>query len=184
MTIARPSTPANHFHLLRRQAYARPRRPLVVFTPKAMLRLRDATSSVEDFTGGRFQPVIDDQQVQDAGAVTRVLLHSGKVHYDLKAEIAKRERTDVALVRVEQLYPLPVDAINAAVDRYPNAELVWVQEEPLNQGAWPFVHLVLPRHLHGKTLKVVGRPQSASPATGSAKRSARELTAILETALG
>nr|WP_231945545.1 multifunctional oxoglutarate decarboxylase/oxoglutarate dehydrogenase thiamine pyrophosphate-binding subunit/dihydrolipoyllysine-residue succinyltransferase subunit [Agrococcus carbonis] len=184
MTVARPSTPANHFHLLRRQAYARPRRPLVVFTPKAMLRLRDATSSVEEFTSGRFQTVIDDQQVQDAGAVTRVLLHSGKIHYDLKAELAKRGRSDVALVRVEQLYPLPIDEINAVVDRYPNAELVWVQEEPLNQGAWPFVHLVLPRHLHGRTLKVVGRPQSASPATGSAKRSARELTTILESALG
>jgi multifunctional 2-oxoglutarate metabolism enzyme len=184
MTIARPSTPANHFHLLRRQAYARPRRPLVVFTPKAMLRLRDATSAVEDFTNGRFQPVIDDRQVQDDGAVTRVLLHSGKVHYDLKAELAKRGRSDIALVRVEQLYPLPIDEINAAVDRYPNAELVWVQEEPLNQGSWPFIHLALPRHLHGRTLKVVGRAASASPATGSAKRSAQELTAILESALG
>ncbi len=184
MTIARPSTPANHFHLLRRQAYARPRRPLVVFTPKAMLRLRDATSPVEDFTTGRFRPVIDDRQVQDPGAVTRVLLHSGKVHYDLKAELAKRGRTDIALVRVEQLYPLPIDEINGTVDRYPNASLVWVQEEPLNQGAWPFVHLALPRHLHGRTLKVVGRPPAASPATGSAKRSAQELATILESALG
>ena len=183
MTIARPSTPANHFHLLRRQAYARPRRPLVVFTPKAMLRLRDATSPVEDFTTGRFQTVIDDQQVQDAGAVTRVLLHSGKVHYDLKAELAKRGRTDIALVRVEQLYPLPIDEINAVVDRYPGAELVWVQEEPLNQGSWPFIHLALPRHLHGRTLRVVGRAPSASPATGSAKRSARELATILESSL-
>ncbi|WP_405218135.1 multifunctional oxoglutarate decarboxylase/oxoglutarate dehydrogenase thiamine pyrophosphate-binding subunit/dihydrolipoyllysine-residue succinyltransferase subunit [Agrococcus sp. Ld7] len=184
MTIARPSTPANHFHLLRRQAYSLPRRPLVVFTPKAMLRLRDATSAVEDFTSGRFQPVIDDQQVQEAGAVKRVLLHSGKIHYDLKAELAKRGRTDVALVRVEQLYPLPIDEINAAVDRYPDAQLVWVQEEPLNQGSWPFVHLALPRHLHGRTLRVVGRPQSASPATGSAKRSARELATILDSAIG
>ncbi|WP_307864176.1 multifunctional oxoglutarate decarboxylase/oxoglutarate dehydrogenase thiamine pyrophosphate-binding subunit/dihydrolipoyllysine-residue succinyltransferase subunit [Agrococcus sp. TF02-05] len=184
MTIARPSTPANHFHLLRRQAYARPRRPLIVFTPKAMLRLRDATSGLEDFTSGSFQTVIDDQQVQDPAAVTRVLLHSGKIHYDLKAEAAKRGRSDVALVRVEQLYPLPIDEINDAVDRYPNAQLVWVQEEPLNQGAWPFMHLALPRHLHGRTLKVVGRPASASPATGSAKRSSQELAAILESALG
>lgn len=184
MTIARPSTPANHFHLLRRQAYARPRRPLVVFTPKAMLRLRDATSPVEDFTSGRFQPVLDDRQVQDPQAVTRVLLHSGKIHYDLKAELAKRGRTDIALVRVEQLYPLPIDEINAAVDRYPNASLLWVQEEPLNQGAWPFMHLALPRHLHGRTLKVAGRAPSASPATGSAKRSAQELAAILESVLG
>ncbi|WP_413319374.1 multifunctional oxoglutarate decarboxylase/oxoglutarate dehydrogenase thiamine pyrophosphate-binding subunit/dihydrolipoyllysine-residue succinyltransferase subunit [Agrococcus sp. 1P02AA] len=184
MTIARPSTPANHFHLLRRQAYARPRRPLIVFTPKAMLRLRDATSSVEDFTTGRFQTVIDDKQVQDPESVTRVLLHSGKLHYDLKAELAKRGRSDIALVRIEQLYPLPVDEINATVDRYPNAELIWVQEEPLNQGSWPFMHFALPRHLHGRTLRVIGRAQSASPATGSAKRSARELASILESALG
>src|SRR5690606_27289286 len=105
-------------------------------------------------------------------------------HYDLKAELAKRGRTDIALVRVEQLYPLPIDEINAAVDRYPNASLLWVQEEPLNQGAWPFMHLALPRHLHGRTLKVAGRAPSASPATGSAKRSAQELAAILESVLG
>lgn len=183
MTIARPTTPANHFHLLRRQAYARPRRPLVVFTPKAMLRLRDATSQVEDFTTGRFQTVIDDARIADPSKVRRVLLHSGKVHYDLKAEITKRGIDDVALVRVEQLYPLPVDEINAIVDRYPEAELVWAQEEPLNQGAWPFVHLMLPRHLHGRTLKVVSRASSASPATGSAKRSAQELAALVEAAL-
>src|SRR5690606_36071348 len=100
MTIARPSTPAASFHLLRRQAYSRPRRPLVVFSPKAMLRLRGATSDIADFTTGRFEPVIDDANVADKGAVKRVVLHSGKIHYDLKAEVEKRGISDVALVRV------------------------------------------------------------------------------------
>ncbi|WP_144718714.1 multifunctional oxoglutarate decarboxylase/oxoglutarate dehydrogenase thiamine pyrophosphate-binding subunit/dihydrolipoyllysine-residue succinyltransferase subunit [Agrococcus jejuensis] len=184
MIVARPSTPASYFHLLRRQAYQRPRRPLIVFTPKAMLRLRDAVSPVEDFETGTFQPVIDDAKV-DSSKVRRVLLHSGKIHYDIATEMAKREIDDVALVRLEQLYPLDVDAINAALDRYDGAELVWVQEEPLNQGAWPSVHYSLPRHLHhGRTIRAIGRTASASPATGSPKRSAAELAQILDEALG
>ncbi len=182
MTIARPSTPASYFHLLRRQAYARPRRPLVVFTPKAMLRLRGATSEVADFTNGRFEPVIDDATVVDAGAVRRVLLHAGKIHYDLKTEIEKRGTTGVALVRLEQYYPLPEAQLRAALDRYPNAEVVWVQDEPENQGAWPF--LALETQKRGmKPMRVVSRPASASPATGSTKRSAQEHADIMDAAL-
>jgi 2-oxoglutarate dehydrogenase E1 component len=182
MTIARPSTPASYFHLLRRQAYARPRRPLVVFTPKAMLRLRGATSEVADFTNGRFEPVIDDATVVDAGAVRRVLLHAGKIHYDLKSEIEKRGTTGVALVRLEQYYPLPEAQLRAALDRYPNAEVVWVQDEPENQGAWPF--LALETQKRGmKPMRVVSRPASASPATGSSKRSAQEHADIMDAAL-
>ena len=140
MTIARPSTPASYFHLLRRQAYARPRRPLIVFTPKSMLRLRGATSEVADFTIGTFEPVIDDARIQDPSTVKRVLLHSGKIHYDLLAEVEKRDDSGAfALVRMEQFYPLPVAELHAVLDRYPNAELVWVQDEPENQGAWPFM---------------------------------------------
>ncbi|WP_157155501.1 MULTISPECIES: multifunctional oxoglutarate decarboxylase/oxoglutarate dehydrogenase thiamine pyrophosphate-binding subunit/dihydrolipoyllysine-residue succinyltransferase subunit [unclassified Diaminobutyricimonas] len=183
MTIARPSTPASYFHLLRRQAYARPRRPLVVFTPKAMLRLRGATSEVADFTSGRFEPVIDDALVTDKAAVKRVLLHAGKLHYDLKTEVEKRGQTDVALVRLEQYYPLPAAQLTAVLDEYPNAEVMWVQEEPENQGAWPFIGLELPRHLGGRALSVSSRPASASPATGSNKRSAQEQTALIEKAL-
>ena len=182
MTIARPSTPASYFHLLRRQAYARPRRPLVVFTPKAMLRLRGATSEVADFTNGRFEPVIDDATVVDAGAVRRVLLHAGKIHYDLTSEIEKRGTTGVALVRLEQYYPLPEAQLRAALDRYPNAEVVWVQDEPENQGAWPF--LALETQKRGmKPMRVVSRPASASPATGSSKRSAQEHADIMDAAL-
>ncbi|HWI31310.1 MAG TPA: multifunctional oxoglutarate decarboxylase/oxoglutarate dehydrogenase thiamine pyrophosphate-binding subunit/dihydrolipoyllysine-residue succinyltransferase subunit [Microbacterium sp.] len=183
MTVARPSTPASHFHLLRRQAYARPRRPLVVFTPKAMLRLRGATSPVEDFTSGRFEPVLDDVRSLDASAVKRVLLHSGKIHWDLKAELEKNPNPEIALVRLEQFYPAPVAELNAVVDRYPNAQLVWVQDEPENQGAWPFIALEVVKHLHGRTIRRVSRAAAASPATGSPKVHAIEHAALMKKAL-
>lgn len=182
MTVARPSTPASYFHLLRRQAYARPRRPLIVFTPKAMLRLRGATSDVADFTSGKFQPVVDDPTITDPASVKRVLLHSGKLHYDLLAERDKLDVKNIALVRVEQYYPLPLRELIEVLGRYPNAELVWVQEEPENQGAWPFICLELLR-VGKRTIEVVSRPASASPATGSSKRSAIEHASILERAL-
>ena len=178
MTIARPSTPASYFHLLRRQAYQRPRKPLVVFTPKAMLRLKGASSAVEDFTSGVFQPVLGDHTA-DASQVTRVLLHAGKIHYDLKAEKEKLQANNVALVRLEQFYPLPEDELRAEMAKYPNAEFVWIQDEPENQGAWPFLALeALGRAL--PSMRVISRPASASPATGSSKRSNDELRLILD----
>ena len=184
MTIARPSTPASYFHLLRRQAYARPRRPLVVFTPKSMLRLRGATSDVVDFTQGRFEPVIDDARIQDPSTVKRVLLHSGKIHYDLLNEVSKRGDSGAfALVRLEQYYPLPMDQLRPVLARYPEAELMWVQEEPENQGAWPFLAVELAPQLDGRPLRLSSRPASASPATGSSKRSAAEQTALIAKAL-
>ena len=183
MTVARPSTPASFFHLLRRQAYARPRRPLIVFTPKAMLRLRSATSRIEDFTTGRFQPVIDDDRTIDKNAVKRVLLHAGKIHWDLKAELDKKPNPEIALVRLEQYYPAPIDELNAIIDSYPNAQLVWVQEEPENQGAWPFIALEVVKHLHGRTISRVSRASAASTATGSPKVHAIEQSALLEQAL-
>ncbi len=184
MTVARPSTPASYFHLLRRQAYARPRRPLVVFTPKAMLRLRGASSDVADFTSGKFEPVIDDARLTDKSAVKRVVLVSGKLYYDLLAEVDKRQQTDVALVRLEQYYPMPKPQLDAVLDRYPNAELLWAQEEPGNQGAWPFICLEVAKYLKpGRTITVASRPASASPATGSSKRSAKELVELIDHAL-
>lgn len=183
MIVARPSTPASHFHLLRRQAYARPRRPLIVFTPKAMLRLRGASSPVEDFTTGRFEPVLDDDRGVDKAAVRRVLLHSGKIHWDLKAELDKKPNPEIALVRLEQLYPAPIDELNRVIDGYPDAELVWVQDEPENQGAWPFIALEVVKHLHGRTIRRVSRAAAASTATGSPKVHAREQAAIIEKAL-
>ncbi|MBW9093808.1 multifunctional oxoglutarate decarboxylase/oxoglutarate dehydrogenase thiamine pyrophosphate-binding subunit/dihydrolipoyllysine-residue succinyltransferase subunit [Microbacterium jejuense] len=183
MTVARPSTPASYFHLLRRQAYARPRRPLVVFTPKAMLRLRGATSPVEDFLTGRFEPVLDDDRGVDKSAVKRVLLHAGKIHWDLRAELDKNPNPAVALVRLEQYYPAPIDELNAVIDSYPNAELVWVQDEPENQGAWPFIALEVVKHLNGRTISRISRASAASTATGSPKVHAAEQAAILQEAL-
>jgi 2-oxoglutarate dehydrogenase E1 component len=183
MTIARPSTPASYFHLLRRQAYARPRRPLIVFTPKSMLRLRGATSDVQEFTTGRFQPVLDDPRISDPGAVRRILLHAGKLHYDLVAELEKRDdAASFALVRLEQYYPLPAGELAAVIARYPHARTMWVQEEPENQGAWPFLSMELARLL-GVHADVASRPASASPAAGSTKRSAAEQVELLSKAL-
>jgi 2-oxoglutarate dehydrogenase complex dehydrogenase (E1) component-like enzyme len=166
MTVAVCSTPANWFHLLRRQGLSPVRRPLIAFTPKSLLRLKAAVSQLEDFTEGTFAPVIGDQYA-DPGKVRRVLLCSGKVYYDLAAKRTADDRGGVAIVRVEQLYPLPADEINAELDRFPDAELVWVQEEPANQGGWPFMALNLPEHLGGRALLRASRPASASPAVGS-----------------
>ncbi|WP_406249665.1 multifunctional oxoglutarate decarboxylase/oxoglutarate dehydrogenase thiamine pyrophosphate-binding subunit/dihydrolipoyllysine-residue succinyltransferase subunit [Microbacterium sp. M] len=183
MIVARPSTPASYFHLLRRQAYARPRKPLVVFTPKAMLRLRGATSPVEDFTQGRFEPVVDDARGLDRAAVKRVLVHSGKIHWDLRAELDKNPNPEVALVRLEQLYPTPIDGLKAITDSYPNAELVWVQDEPENQGAWPFLALAFAEVPGPRQFRTVARAASASPATGSSKVHALEQADLLKRAL-
>ncbi len=183
MTVARPSTPASYFHLLRRQAYARPRRPLVVFTPKAMLRLRGASSSVADFTSGKFEPVLDDARITDPAAVKRVLLHAGKIHWDLRSELDKKPNDEIALVRLEQYYPLPVAELKEVTARYPDAELVWVQDEPENQGAWPFIALEASKHLGSRSIRVVSRAAAASPATGSAKRHAAEQANLLAEAL-
>ncbi len=174
MTVAQPSTPASHFHLLRRQAYSTPKRPLIVFAPKSMLRLKAASSPVEDFTNGTFKPVIDEIRPLDKSAVTRVLFCSGKVYWDLLAEAEKRNDTTTAIVRVEQLYPTPVDEIKATYAQYPNAELFWVQDEPANQGPWTYIGLFLPKYMNGQVATLVSRPASASPATGSAKTHAAE----------
>ncbi|MDT7728458.1 MAG: multifunctional 2-oxoglutarate metabolism enzyme [Actinomycetota bacterium] len=172
MTVAVPSTPANYFHLLRRHALDGVNRPLVVFTPKSMLRNKAATSKVEDFTDQtKFMSVIDDVEVDPAKA-RKVLLTSGKLYWELVAERAKREVDDVAIVRIEQYYPLPKKKLLAALDRFTNAsEIVWVQEEPENQGAWPFFGLNLPRkfpELLGK-LQVAARRPMAAPSAGSSK---------------
>jgi multifunctional 2-oxoglutarate metabolism enzyme len=166
MTVAICSTPANYFHLLRRQGLSPVRRPLVAFTPKSLLRHKAAVSQIDEFTDGRFDPVIGDSTV-DAATVRRVVLCSGRIYYDLAATRAQQGREDVAIVRVEQLYPLPAEAIRMELDRYPDAEIVWVQEEPANQGAWPFMALNLPEHLGGRALLRVSRRAAASPAVGS-----------------
>lgn len=182
MIVTRPSTPANYFHLLRRQAYQRPRKPLVVFSPKSMLRLRGATSSVEDFTTGGFQPVIDDAQAE-AAKVTRVILTSGKVYYDLRGALDKQPDPRIAIVRVEQYYPMPAMELGRILSNYPGAELVWVQDEPENQGAWPFISLALAKHLANDKIRAITRKASAAPSTGSAKVHAVEQEYLIRRAL-
>ncbi|WP_435829099.1 multifunctional oxoglutarate decarboxylase/oxoglutarate dehydrogenase thiamine pyrophosphate-binding subunit/dihydrolipoyllysine-residue succinyltransferase subunit [Saccharopolyspora shandongensis] len=173
MTVAMPSTPANYFHLLRRHALDNIHRPLVVFTPKSMLRLKAASSPVEDFTdGSKFTSVIDDPAQPDPANVRNVVLCTGKLYYELAAHRDKEGITDTAIVRLEQLYPLPHRKLGALFERYPNATSIrWTQEEPANQGAWPFLGLALPElfpQLVGKLQRVSRRPMAA-PATGMAK---------------
>jgi 2-oxoglutarate decarboxylase len=112
-----------------------------------------------------------------------VLLHSGKIHWDLKAELEKNPNPEIALVRLEQYYPAPITELNAVIDSYPDAKLYWVQDEPENQGAWPFIALEVVKHLHGRTIKRVSRPSAASTATGSPKVHAIEQAAIMKKAL-
>jgi 2-oxoglutarate dehydrogenase complex dehydrogenase (E1) component-like enzyme len=183
MTIAMCSSPSNYFHLLRRQGLSPVRRPLIAFTPKSLLRLKAAVSEVDDFTSGTFQPVLPDPSV-DAAGVKRVLLCTGKVYYDLIAEREKNGRTDVAIVRVEQLYPLPAEELKAELSRYPGVEVVWVQEEPANQGAWPFMALSLPEHLEGRPLLRASRKASASPAVGSHAVHEAQQHEVIATAFG
>uniref|UniRef100_UPI0028EB5085 multifunctional oxoglutarate decarboxylase/oxoglutarate dehydrogenase thiamine pyrophosphate-binding subunit/dihydrolipoyllysine-residue succinyltransferase subunit n=1 Tax=Actinomyces oris TaxID=544580 RepID=UPI0028EB5085 len=174
MLVAQPSTPASYFHLLREHTYTRPRRPLIVFTPKQLLRLKAACSPVEDFTSGTFQPVIgevDDAVLAAARkqGVDRVLLCSGRVYYDLLAQRTKTGDTSTAIVRLEQLYPLESSAIAEALAPFSGAELVWVQDEPANQGMWPYLALNLPTDLTGGVLPtLVSRPEAAAPAVGTA----------------
>ncbi|MET9452122.1 multifunctional oxoglutarate decarboxylase/oxoglutarate dehydrogenase thiamine pyrophosphate-binding subunit/dihydrolipoyllysine-residue succinyltransferase subunit [Streptomyces cinerochromogenes] len=179
MTVAMPTSPSNYFHLLRWQVHNPHHKPLVVFTPKSMLRLKAAASKAEEFTTGEFRPVIGDSTV-DPAAVRRVVFCAGKVYYDLEAERQKRGATDTAIIRIERLYPLPGAELQAEVNKYPNAEkYLWAQEEPANQGAWPFIALNLIDHLDlavgadipaGERLRRISRPHSSSPAVGSAKR--------------
>ena len=172
MTVAQPSTPANYFHLLRRHALDGVHRPLVVFTPKSMLRLKAAVSPVEDFTSGRFTSVLDDPIIIDPSRVRRVLLCSGKISYELHAARQQHGIDNTAIVRIEQLYPVPQRRLAAALDRYPNAtDLRWVQEEPANQGAWPFYGLSLPELMPERlgALRRISRRAMAAPSAGSAK---------------
>ncbi|MDP9496143.1 MAG: multifunctional oxoglutarate decarboxylase/oxoglutarate dehydrogenase thiamine pyrophosphate-binding subunit/dihydrolipoyllysine-residue succinyltransferase subunit, partial [Actinomycetota bacterium] len=185
MTVAYPSTPAQHFHLLRAQAKSPVNRPLVVATPKSMLRLKAAVSAPQDFTRGGWQPVLADPESPDPGGVRRVVLCSGKVYYDLAAARRKAGADRIAILRLEQLYPVPGEELADALARYPQAtDLVWAQEEPANQGAWAHVALNLPEHLpENLRLRRVSRRAGASPAAGSSKVHAAEQVALVEAAL-
>jgi multifunctional 2-oxoglutarate metabolism enzyme len=183
MTVALPSTPASYFHLLRWQALSGRRKPLVVFTPKSMLRLKAATSRVADFTQGSFLPVIGDPAPLDPAGVRKIVLCSGKIYYDLDGKRSAQGQQDTALIRVERLYPLPAEEIRGQIARYPaEAEVAWVQEEPANMGAWPTLALHLPAVV-GRPVHVVSLPPSSAPAAGSSVAHAGEQAEVVETAL-
>jgi 2-oxoglutarate dehydrogenase E1 component len=147
-----------------------------------MLRLRAATSAVDDITSGRFEPVIDERRGMDASTVRRVVLVSGKFSHELRARLDRQPDAGIAIVRLEQLYPLPTDAIIRTLTSYPEAELVWAQEEPKNQGAWMFLLSELSPELP-RPLRLVSRPSSAAPATGWSKRHVAEQKELIDRVL-
>lgn len=186
MTVAQPSTPASYFHLLRRHTLGEEHNPMVVFTPKQLLRRKEAVSQPEELTHGTFRPVINDTEAEaNPATVERVVLASGRIVYDLLAERKKVEpdKISTAVLRVEQLYPLPAEEIAAELAKYPNAtEIRWVQDEPANQGPWPFMALNLTEHLGGKPFYRVSRPAMAAPAVGSHGVHGTEQTTLLKQA--
>lgn len=186
MTVAVPSTPSNYFHLLRRHVLDGIRRPLIVFTPKSMLRNKAVVSNIEDFTDAKFRSVLEEPTYEsgdgDRSKVKRILLTSGKLYYELVAEKAKKNRDDVAIIRIEQLYPIPSYRLNEKLATYPNAtDLAWVQEEPANQGAWPFFGLNLPEFLPERfgRLRRISRRAMSAPSSGSSKVHAVEQAEII-----
>ncbi|HMM85080.1 2-oxoglutarate dehydrogenase E1 component [Azohydromonas sp.] len=187
MQVCQPSTPAQIFHLLRRQMVRMFRKPLVIMTPKSLLRNKDATSPLAEFTKGEFRTVIGPQRAEVVGEkVKRVIVCSGKVVYDLLKRRDEKKAWDVAVVRVEQLYPFPHKAFAAELKRFPNAtEVVWCQDEPQNQGAWFFVqHYIHENMADGQKLGYAGRPASASPAVGYSHLHQEQQKALVDQAFG
>lgn len=186
MQVMMPSTPAQCFHMLRQQMIRPMRRPLIVFTPKSLLRHRLAVSSLDDLSDGHFQPVIGDIDEPAADKVNRVLLCAGKVYYDILEARRENELDNLAIVRVEQLYPFPYGEVEAAIKSYPNAkQIVWCQEEPRNQGAWRAIRHRIERVLQpGQALDYAGRSPSPSPAVGYSSVHAVQQRELVEQSLG
>ena len=188
MRVVQPSTPANHFHTLRDQARREPHRPLILISPKQMLRLKVAVSPVEDFISGGMQTVIGETDLEvlaaaAANKVDRVLLCSGRIYWDLLAHRQHAEDKHTAIVRLEQLYPLDEPALLEALAPFAGAELVWVQDEPRNQGAWPWLALHLPDSITaGRLPRVVARPEAAAPAVGTSAAHVAQQKLILNEA--
>ncbi len=184
MQVVQPTTPAQIFHLLRRQMIRLFRKPLVIMTPKSLLRNKDAVSPLSDLARGHFETVIGEREELNASKVKRVIMCSGKVYYDLVNTRKERGETDAAIIRLEQLYPFPHKAIAAELKKYPNAtEILWCQDEPQNQGAWFFVqHYIMENMTEGQKLGYAGRPASASPAVGYYAKHNEQQKALLEAA--
>lgn len=187
MQIVQPTTASQIFHVLRRQMVRMFRKPLVLMTPKSLLRNKDATSPLTEFTRGEFRTVLPEQKADiDPAKVKRIIACSGKIYYDLVKKREERKSQDVAIIRVEQLYPFPHKAFSAEIKRYPNVtDVVWCQDEPQNQGAWFFVqHYIHENMVDGQRLGYAGRPASASPAVGYAHLHQEQLKSLLEQAFG
>ncbi len=186
MQLVQPTTASQIFHVLRRQMVRNLRKPLVIFTPKSLLRHKDAASPLSEFTKGCFQTIIPDQKTLKGDKVKRVVACSGKVFYDLSKKREERGADDVAIIRVEQLYPFPHKAFATELKKYPNAtEVVWAQDEPQNQGAWFFVqHYIHENMLEGQKLGYSGRAASASPAVGYSHLHQEQQKALVEGAFG
>jgi 2-oxoglutarate dehydrogenase E1 component len=187
MQIVQPTSASQIFHLLRRQMVRQFRKPLIIMTPKSLLRAKDAASPLTEFTKGEFRTVIGSPPPElDAAKVKRIIACSGKVAYDLIKRREERKANDVVVLRVEQLYPFPHKAFAAEIKKYPNAtEILWCQDEPQNQGAWFFVqHYVHENMQEGQKLGYAGRPASASPAVGYAHLHQEQQKALLEQAFG
>ena len=185
MQVIQPTTASQIFHVLRRQMIRQFRKPLILFTPKSLLRNKDAASPLSEFTKGGFQTVIGERdETIDAKQVTRLIACSGKVYYDLVKQRAEKKATDVAIIRVEQLYPFPHKALASELKKYPKLEeVVWCQDEPQNQGAWFFVqHNILENMSDGMKLAYAGRPASASPACGYAHLHQEQQKSLLNAA--
>jgi len=185
MQIVQPTTASQIFHVLRRQMVRNLRKPLVIFTPKSLLRNKDATSPLSEFVRGSFQTVIAESREEvnnKAEKVKRVIACSGKVYYDLVKKREEKGADDVAIIRVEQLYPFPHKAFSAELKKYPNAsEVVWCQDEPQNQGAWFFVqHYIHENMSEGQKLGYSGRAASASPAVGYSQLHQDQQKALVE----
>jgi 2-oxoglutarate dehydrogenase E1 component len=184
MQVCVPTTPAQAYHMIRRQMVRACRKPLVVMTPKSLLRHKLAVSSLEDLATGGFQLVIPDSSAKAGQKVRRVVLCSGKVYYDLVEDAEKRKVGDIAIVRVEQLNPFPRTEVKAELERYPDAkEVVWCQEEPMNQGAWYQIQHHLRVCVGSRSLGYAGRTRSASPAAGHYNDHVKEQAALVDAAL-
>ena len=187
MQVCQPTTPAQIFHVLRRQMIRPFRKPLMIMTPKSLLRNKEAVSSLQELAKGGFQTVIGENTAGiDAKAVRKIVICSGKVYYDLTGARRERELTDVAILRVEQLYPFPHKALEAELRKYPGAtQVIWCQDEPQNQGAWFFVqHHIQDALKEGQRLSYAGRPASASPAAGYYDKHYAQQKELLTAALG
>jgi len=184
MQVVNCTTPANFFHSLRRQVARDFRKPLIVMSPKSLLRHPECVSKLDDFTKGGFQELIDDAEV-NAKNVEKLIFCSGKIYYELLDERRKSGLNNIAIVRIEQLFPWPVEQVQEVLKKYSKVEKIhWVQEEPENMGAWGYILRIISKGYKGVKIDVISPPASASPATGSAKMSAVRQRAVIEEAIG